>query len=71
MPGRVTAVEVAAGEKVSKGQRLLTLEAMKMEHALTAPFDGVVAELTVDAGAQVQVDALLVRIDPGSGEHAR
>ena len=45
MPGKVTAVEVAAGEKVDKGQRLLTLEAMKMEHALTAPFDGTVAEL--------------------------
>ena len=45
MPGRVTAVEVAKGEKVAKGQRLLTLEAMKMEHGLTAPFDGTVAEL--------------------------
>jgi 3-methylcrotonyl-CoA carboxylase alpha subunit len=45
MPGKVTAVEVSAGEKVEKGQRLLTLEAMKMEHALTAPFDGTVAEL--------------------------
>ena len=45
MPGKVTAVEVAQGEKVAKGQRLLTLEAMKMEHALTAPFDGTVAEL--------------------------
>ena len=43
MPGRVTAVEVSKGEKVAKGQRLLTLEAMKMEHALTAPFDGTVA----------------------------
>ena len=46
MPGKVTAVEVSQGEKVAKGQRLLTLEAMKMEHALTAPFDGTVAELT-------------------------
>ena len=45
MPGKVTAVEVSQGEKVAKGQRLLTLEAMKMEHALTAPFDGTVAEL--------------------------
>ena len=46
MPGKVTAVEVATGEKIAKGQRLLTLEAMKMEHALTAPFDGTVAELS-------------------------
>ncbi|WP_066481381.1 MULTISPECIES: acetyl/propionyl/methylcrotonyl-CoA carboxylase subunit alpha [unclassified Sphingomonas] len=63
MPGRVTAVEVAAGASVTKGQRLLTLEAMKMEHSLTAPFDGVVAELNATAGAQVQVDAVLVRIE--------
>jgi len=63
MPGKVIAVEVAAGDKVIKGQKLLTLEAMKMEHSLTAPFDGVVAELNAAAGAQVQVEALLVRIE--------
>ena len=64
MPGRIIAVEVAAGDVVTKGQKLLTLEAMKMEHSLTAPFDGVVAELNVAAGAQVQVEAPLVRIAP-------
>jgi len=63
MPGKVIAVEVAAGDIVTKGQKLLTLEAMKMEHSLTAPFDGVVAELNAAAGAQVQVEALLVRIE--------
>ena len=63
MPGKVIAVEVAAGDTVTKGQKLLTLEAMKMEHSLTAPFDGVVAELNATAGAQVQVEALLVRIE--------
>ena len=63
MPGKVIAVEVAAGDKVTKGQKLLTLEAMKMEHSLTAPFDGVVAELNATAGAQVQVEALLARIE--------
>ena len=63
MPGKVIAVEVTAGDKVTKGQKLLTLEAMKMEHSLTAPFDGVVAELNATAGAQVQVEALLVRIE--------
>ena len=63
MPGKVTSVDVSAGEQVDKGQRLLTLEAMKMEHALVAPFDGVVAELNVVAGAQVQVDAVLVRVE--------
>ena len=62
MPGRIVAVEVSAGQTVTKGQKLLMLEAMKMEHSLTAPFDGVVAELNAVAGAQVQVEALLVRI---------
>jgi propionyl-CoA carboxylase alpha chain/3-methylcrotonyl-CoA carboxylase alpha subunit len=63
MPGKVIAVDVAAGDVVAKGQKLLTLEAMKMEHTLTAPFDGTVADLTVTAGAQVQVEALLARIE--------
>ena len=63
MPGRIIAVDVAAGQAVTKGQKLLTLEAMKMEHSLTAPFDGVVAELNAEAGAQVQVEALLARIE--------
>ena len=63
MPGKVTSVEVAVGGNVTKGQRLLTLEAMKMEHGLTAPFDGVVAELNASEGAQVQVDAVLARIE--------
>ncbi|KRA79408.1 acetyl/propionyl/methylcrotonyl-CoA carboxylase subunit alpha [Altererythrobacter sp. Root672] len=63
MPGKVIAVDVAEGDTVSKGQRLLVLEAMKMEHALTAPFDGTVAELTVTAGQQVQVEALLARVE--------
>jgi 3-methylcrotonyl-CoA carboxylase alpha subunit len=63
MPGKVTAVEVAQGEKVVKGQRLLTLEAMKMEHALTAPFDGTVAELSAAPGQQVTEGQLLVRVE--------
>ncbi len=67
MPGRIIAVDVAAGDTVAKGQKLLTLEAMKMEHTLTAPFDGVVAELNAEVGAQVQVEALLVRIEAGTG----
>ncbi|MEO8547242.1 MAG: biotin/lipoyl-containing protein, partial [Sphingomicrobium sp.] len=63
MPGRVTAVEVAAGDSVTKGQRLLTLEAMKMEHGLVAPFDGTVAELSAEAGAQVSEGTILVKIE--------
>ncbi|MCC6941237.1 MAG: acetyl/propionyl/methylcrotonyl-CoA carboxylase subunit alpha [Novosphingobium sp.] len=66
MPGKVISVDVVAGQAVTKGQKLLVLEAMKMEHALTAPFDGVVAELNAVAGAQVQVEALLVKIQAKS-----
>jgi len=63
MPGKVTAVDVKKGAKVAKGQRLLTLEAMKMEHALTAPFDGTVAELNAKAGAQVTEGTILVKVE--------
>jgi 3-methylcrotonyl-CoA carboxylase alpha subunit len=62
MPGRIVSVEVAEGQTVTAGQKLLVLEAMKMEQALLAPFDGVVETLTAIAGAQVQVDALLVKV---------
>jgi 3-methylcrotonyl-CoA carboxylase alpha subunit len=62
-PGRIIAVSVADGDSVSKGQKLLTLEAMKMEHSLIAPFDGVVAELNAAEGGQVSEGALLARID--------
>ncbi len=63
MPGRVSAIDVHAGEAVEKGQRMAVLEAMKMEHALTAARDGVVAEVLVAAGAQVEAGAALVRLE--------
>jgi acetyl/propionyl-CoA carboxylase alpha subunit len=50
MPGKVTGLWVKTGDKVAKGQSLLTLEAMKMEHALIAPFDGTVETLSVALG---------------------
>ena len=62
MPGTVIALDVAQGDSVTKGQRLMVLEAMKMEHALVAPYDGVVSALNAVAGTQVQVDALLASI---------
>jgi 3-methylcrotonyl-CoA carboxylase alpha subunit len=68
MPGKVIAVEVKQGDAVAKGQKLLTLEAMKMEHSLVAPFDGIVAELNASEGAQVSEGALLARIEKGEGE---
>jgi 3-methylcrotonyl-CoA carboxylase alpha subunit len=64
MPGKVIAVDVAEGQAVTAGQRLMVLEAMKMEHALTAPFDGVVEGLAVSAGGQVQVEAVLACVVP-------
>lgn len=64
MPGKIVSVAVEAGQSVVKGQTLLTLEAMKMEHALAAPFDGVVAELSAVAGGQVSEGVVLARLDP-------
>ncbi|WP_300533640.1 acetyl/propionyl/methylcrotonyl-CoA carboxylase subunit alpha [uncultured Mameliella sp.] len=64
MPGKVIAVDVAEGDAVTAGQRLMVLEAMKMEHALTAPFDGTVTGLSVSEGGQVQVEAVLCVVEP-------
>ncbi len=63
MPGRIIAVDVAIGDRVAKGQKLVTLEAMKMEHSLVAPFDGTVAELTAIDGGQVSDGMVLARIE--------
>ena len=63
MPGKVIALDVAEGDSVTAGQRLMVLEAMKMEHALTAPFDGTVRDLAASVGRQVEVEAMLARIE--------
>ncbi len=60
MPGKVVELRVAEGESVKAGQVLLIMEAMKMEHTVTAPQDGTVAEVSVVAGDQVDADALLI-----------
>jgi propionyl-CoA carboxylase alpha chain/3-methylcrotonyl-CoA carboxylase alpha subunit len=65
MPGKVVAVAVCVGDKVARGQPLLTLEAMKMEHALTAPFDGEVESLAVSVGDQVSEGTVLARLTAG------
>jgi 3-methylcrotonyl-CoA carboxylase alpha subunit len=65
MPGRVLAVEVALGDKVKKGQRLVVIEAMKMEQGLVAPFDGIITELKALADAQVTEGTLLARVEKG------
>ncbi|MHB0970408.1 MAG: biotin/lipoyl-containing protein [Thermoanaerobaculia bacterium] len=61
MPGGITKVEVEAGSTVTRGQVLLTLEAMKMYNAIRSPRDGVVAEVLVQAGQQVAYGDVLVR----------
>ncbi len=70
MPGLVKLVQAKAGQKVAKGDRLAVLEAMKMEHALLAARDGVVAEVLVATGDQVEAGAALIRLEEG-GEDAR
>jgi 3-methylcrotonyl-CoA carboxylase alpha subunit len=60
MPGKIVKVDVEAGQKVSKGQRLLVMEAMKMEHSITASADGVVEQVAVSVGQQVDADQVLV-----------
>ncbi len=62
MPGRIITLDVTAGDVVTKGQKLLTLEAMKMEHVLTAPFDGKVVLLNAEDGGQVNEGMVLVKI---------
>jgi acetyl-CoA/propionyl-CoA carboxylase biotin carboxyl carrier protein len=62
MPGTVLLVDVAVGDVVAGGQRLCVVEAMKMEHALVAPFDGIVESVTVSPGTSVALGADLVRI---------
>jgi 3-methylcrotonyl-CoA carboxylase alpha subunit len=63
MPGRIVQVMSRPGEAVKKGQPLLILEAMKMEHTITAPADGVVREIHFAAGEQVVEGAELVTLE--------
>ena len=63
MPGSVTKIAAAVGDSVTAGQALIWVEAMKMEHTITAPTGGVLAELNVTTGQQVDVGAVLARIE--------
>jgi propionyl-CoA carboxylase alpha chain len=64
MPGTVVRVAVEAGATVTTGQPMLWLEAMKMQHQINAPADGVVTELGVAAGDQVEVGRVLAVVSP-------
>ncbi len=63
MPGKVVSFAVQAGDKVERGQPLAVMEAMKMEHTIAAPADGVVAELLYAPGDQVDEGAELLRLE--------
>jgi acetyl/propionyl-CoA carboxylase alpha subunit len=63
MPGKIVATPAKPGDTVTKGQPVVVLEAMKMEHALVAPFDGVVGEIGVSIGDQVAADAVLATVE--------
>ncbi len=65
MPGRVVKVLAAAGDKVAKGQALMILEAMKMEHTITSPRDGVIERVAFRENDLVPADAVLVAFREG------
>lgn len=68
MPGKVLELRVEMGDTVTAGQTLLVLEAMKMEHPMNAPFDGVVTEIRVTLEEQVESGALLLVVVPHESE---
>ncbi|SDO54147.1 acetyl-CoA/propionyl-CoA carboxylase, biotin carboxylase, biotin carboxyl carrier protein [Klenkia soli] len=68
MPGTVTVVRAAVGDEVVAGTPLLVVEAMKMEHVLVAPLDGVVTELPVTVGHQVRLDEQVAVVTPRAPE---
>jgi propionyl-CoA carboxylase alpha chain len=68
LPGTVTGVAVRVGDHVAAGRAVITVEAMKMQHTLTAPAAGTVQELTVWPGQQIQVGTVLAVIAPDPEE---
>jgi propionyl-CoA carboxylase alpha chain len=70
MPGRVLDVRIAVGDVIAAGQILMILEAMKMEHRITAPADGVVTAIHVTAGDQVELGAALAIVDVAAAVEA-
>jgi 3-methylcrotonyl-CoA carboxylase alpha subunit len=62
MHGKLVALKVSEGETVAKGQLLAVVEAMKMEHALTSPIDGVVSGITAEPGQQIAEGARLMTV---------
>src|SRR5271166_1878524 len=63
MPGSITRIGAQVGDTVTAGQPVVWMEAMKMEHAVTAPTDGVLTHLDVQFGQQVELGAVLARVE--------
>ena len=61
---KISSVKVQLGDVVSKGQVLVIVEAMKMEHRLLAPRDGVMADVSVVAGDQIEARAVVAKLEP-------
>ncbi len=64
MPGKVLELRVRVGDEVERGEVLMVLEAMKMEHQITSPLRGVVTELVAEEGISVELGDLLAEITP-------
>lgn len=69
MPGSVIRIGAEPGSTVTAGQPILWLEAMKMEHTIAAPADGVLSEVTVEIGQQVELGAVLAVVEPAATDH--
>ena len=63
MPGSVLSVSVEVGQQVTAGQTILVMEAMKMQHTVSAPTDGVVSEINVKTGSQVGAGDVLAVVE--------
>jgi biotin carboxyl carrier protein len=67
MPGTILSIEVKPGDSVTRGQKLLTLEAMKMKNAIKAPYDGVVSQVLAQAGQSVRYGDVLICFEEPKG----
>ena len=65
MPGTIVALKVTPGERVTRGQVLLILDAMKMKNSIKSPYDGQVAEVLAIPGQTVSAGSVLMRFSPG------
>ncbi len=68
MPGTVIEVLKAAGDRVSRGDKVMTIESMKLQTSLAAPRDGVLAEVLHAVGDTFDKDATIARLEPQAGE---